>query len=751
MRRRIIGLVITTILFFNLNISSQAQSFNYYFKRGKKYYKYGAYDKAIADFKRAARMKKGNADVTYYLGLANLAGGDKKVALKNIEKVYQLDPKLDKEIAYYLGLAYQYQYEFEKAIKVYTKYRDLKKKNANKATKKIKECEFGMLTMQRNHNIEVVNMGETINSPYNDYTPLIAPNGRFLILTSNRKGSTGGLRMGDGSYYEDIYISHKRNGSWTDPQKISPQINLKYHDAAGSLSPDGNSLFLYYERGGGNIYEAKKTNNIWAEPIKLSDKINSVFWETSATITADGKTLYFSSDRPGGIGDLDIYKCTLDENGEWSTPQNLGPTINTRYSEDAPYISPDGNILYFGSSGHTGMGDSDIFYSKMVNGRFQEPVNMGHPVNSVYSDNYFSLSPDRKKGYYASLREGGMGEADIYEITFNEWPDGDKPIETPAEEVIASNEEPEPVVEEPVVEEPTEEVATVTEEPETVTEVEEEPVTETPAAVVTEETPEPDPVVEVEETPVIAESTSEPVAPAEQVEEATATYFDENFINEKKKIGGITVLKGKVVDAEDATPLYATLKLVDNEANTVLAEITSDPNSGEFELIIPHGGNYGVSTARPGYLFNSINFNLPENTDMPELDTHIILQKAQVGSKIVLKNIFFDTGKADLRTESLGELAQIKTLLADNPELSVQINGHTDNVGNNVYNKVLSKKRAQSVVDYLVSHDIEPLRVLAKGYGEERPLVSNDDERDGREINRRTEIEIVGIAGVGGN
>lgn len=176
-----------------------------------------------------------------------------------------------------------------------------------------------------------------------------------------------------------------------------------------------------------------------------------------------------------------------------------------------------------------------------------------------------------------------------------------------------------------------------------------------------------------------------------------------------------------------------------------MALVNSNAETGEFELIIPNGGNYGVSTAKTGYLFNSINFNLPAFSDYQEVDTHIILQKAEIGSKIVLKNIFFDIGKSDLRTESLGELARIRELLEGGSDLKVQINGHTDNVGNAVYNKVLSKKRAQSVVDYLVQHGIAQERLAAKGFGEERPLVSNDDEVDGREINRRTEIEIIGV------
>ncbi|HPM32715.1 MAG TPA: OmpA family protein, partial [Chryseolinea sp.] len=206
----------------------------------------------------------------------------------------------------------------------------------------------------------------------------------------------------------------------------------------------------------------------------------------------------------------------------------------------------------------------------------------------------------------------------------------------------------------------------------------------------------------------------------------------------------VTVLRGKVIDEVDAKPLAATISLVDNETNKTVSKISSDPVTGEFELVIPHGGNYGVATEKTGYLFNSINFNLPKFAEFQEIDTHIIMSRAEVGSKVVLKNIFFEVGKSELKTQSVAEVEKILELLLANPNLMVQINGHTDNTGNVASNKALSLKRAKSVVDYIVGKGINETRITAKGYGSERPIVSNDDEDGGREINRRTEIEIIG-------
>jgi outer membrane protein OmpA-like peptidoglycan-associated protein len=225
--------------------------------------------------------------------------------------------------------------------------------------------------------------------------------------------------------------------------------------------------------------------------------------------------------------------------------------------------------------------------------------------------------------------------------------------------------------------------------------------------------------------------------------EHVAEEFVDPMVQEHKTKRVVTVLKGKVIDETDASPLGAVVTLVNNETHKVITRLNVNSESGEFELIIPHGGNYGVATEKPGYLFNSINFNLPQFADYQEIDTHIIMVRAEIGSKVVMKNIFFDIGKSDLKRESIVEVENIGKLLIANPSLKVQINGHTDNSGNAATNKTLSLARASAVVNYLSSHGVEAGRLSAKGYGSERPIVSNDDEIGGREINRRTEIEII--------
>ena len=190
-----------------------------------------------------------------------------------------------------------------------------------------------------------------------------------MIFTSNRP-TEGSSAL---STFEDIYISKKIDGEWTKPTKISPNINIEFNDAAASLSPDGKTLVLYYEYGGGDIYVSKSEGENWTKPIPLNKNINApMSWETSAFLSNDGKQLYFSSNREGGLGNLDIYISEMDETGDWGKANNLGPVINTAGKEDSPALDPDGSTLYFSSDGHPSMGGTDIFKSEFKDGKWQQ-------------------------------------------------------------------------------------------------------------------------------------------------------------------------------------------------------------------------------------------------------------------------------------------------------------------------------------------------------------------------------------------
>ena len=663
MTRHFFSTLILVLFFF----SGYTQSAKDLVQQGDLLYSKKDYKKALGFYLDALNLNPDDANVNLKVGMSYLYSETKSKAAGYIDKAYRLNPSINDDINYHLGVAFQNTNEFKKAIDQFESFKKKKKNLGEIADRKIAECRIADSLSQYELNVIIENI-KPINSPYNDYSPLISSDASLLIFTSNRTEDERIAKAG--TNYEDIFITRKSGNTWDTPKKISTNINQKYNDAAASLSPDGKTLFLYYEEGAGDIYISKLEGDQWTKPTPLNKNINtSLFWETSASMTADGKKLYFASNRNNGHGELDLYVSELDSKGDWGKAVNLGPKINTEGNEDAPFIHPDGVTLYFSSDGHPTLGNSDIFVSEFKAGKWQKPENIGWPINTWEYDGFFTISADKKKGYFSTLKEGGLGDADVYSITFLEpkYKPKPKPVE------VVAHAKTQPKVEKPKVED-----------------------------------------------------------------------FVDPIVNESKAKRVVTVLRGKVIDENTADPLEATITLVDNTTKKVIAKITSNASSGDFELVIPHGGNYGVATERAGYLFNSINFNLPKFAEYQEIDTHIIMVKAEVGSKVVLKNIFFDSGKSDFKAESLVELENINKLLAGNPNLKVQINGHTDNLGTAATNKVLSLKRATAVVDYLVSKGITASRLSAKGYGSDRPIVSNDDEEGGREINRRTEIEILG-------
>lgn len=657
------GRVLVVLAFVVFVFPTFGQSVKDLVQQGDQYYGRKDYKKALELYLQAIESNPDDASINLKIGLSYLYSETKSKAAKYISKAYRLNPTINDEIDYHLGVAFQNTNEFNKAIEHFEQFKKKKSGLAAIADKKISECRIADSLSQYELNVVIENMGTGINTSLHDYSPIISSDGNTLIFTSNRSDDERAIKAKKN--FEDIYWSKRAGNAWEQPKKISPNLNQEYNDAAASLSPDGKTLFLYYEEGAGDIYISRFENGDWSKPTPLNKNINtSMYWETSASITADGKKLYFASNRPGGIGELDLYVSELDAKGQWGKAVNLGPVINTADNEDAPFIHPDGITLYFSSDGHPNLGNSDIFVSTNSGGKWQKPENLGWPINTWEYDGFFTISADKKKGYYSTMKEGGLGETDIYSITFME----------------------------------------------------------------PRFKPKPKPVVVVQE---------------KKVEKPKSTDFIDPLIKASRDKKVVTILRGKVIDETTAAPLGATISLVDNESKKLLFRITTDPANGDFEVVIPHGGNYGLATEKAGYLFNSINFNVPAFAELQEIDTHIIMVRAEVGSKVILKNIFFDVGKSDLKKESIAEVEKIQELLLGNPNLKVQINGHTDNTGNAATNKTLSLKRAAAVVDFLVANGVNATRLSAKGYGSERPIVSNDDETGGRELNRRTEIEIL--------
>jgi outer membrane protein OmpA-like peptidoglycan-associated protein len=209
------------------------------------------------------------------------------------------------------------------------------------------------------------------------------------------------------------------------------------------------------------------------------------------------------------------------------------------------------------------------------------------------------------------------------------------------------------------------------------------------------------------------------------------------------KIEMNTILSGVILDAESLTPLQATIDIIDNSKNELMASFESNSTNGAYLISLKPGMNYGISVSKKEYLFHSENFDIPEDAVAKKIQKDILLSRAEVGAKIVLNNIFFDFNKSSLRPESVAELDRLYKLMNDMPTLRLEISGHTDNIGSASYNKKLSQNRAKAVVNYLTDKGVESSRLEFKGYGFDQPIASNKTEA-GRQQNRRTEFKVVG-------
>jgi len=648
-------------------------------KEGNDYYEVARFATALEHYKAAQAFNPDNAELNYKVGKCYLKTMTKVKAIPFLEKARKLNPMVAADVRYLLGQGYHLNYEFDKAIEEFKAYRSNPGVGADQITamleavnKKIQECIMGKKLVAEPARVFIDNL-KVVNSPYPEYSPLISADESIMIFTSRRTNTTGGGKDegSDFHYFEDVYMSYQTEGQWSAPVNIGRPINTDVHDTTVGLSPDGQSLFVYrFEMGdGGDIYQCELDGERWSKPKHLGKNINTKYHESSACFSNDGRTMYFVSDKPeGGLGGRDMYRATLDNpdakvgnKKRWGSPFNLSTTLNTKYSEEGVFMHPDGKTLYFSSKGHETMGGYDIFKAvKDDNGQWGKPENLGYPINTPDDDVFFVISASGKHGYYSSIKSDGMGEKDIYRVTFlgPEKP----PVLNNEDNLLASLANP---VSETVIEE----------------------------------------LIEIRSV-------------------------------------ALTILKGTVTDAVTQDKVEASIELIDNEKNKVIANFKSNAKTGKYLVSLPAGKNYGLAVKAEGYLFHSENFDIPKSAGYTEVIKDIALKKVAVGSKIVLKNIFFDFDKATLRNESTSELERLTKLLNDVPTLKIEISGYTDSKGADAYNLKLSERRAHAVVDYLVAAGIAKERLTYKGAGESEPVATNDTEA-GRQENRRTEFKVL--------
>lgn len=392
------------------------------FKDASDFFEQGDLALAISPLKELHKKDSSSAKLNFQLGVCLLQLENKKEEAFRLLSIAERKGFVPASLM--KGLSLHRMYRFEEAIDAYEHYMASGNKYYDNSTVSYyTHCsERAIAALSQPVDVVISNLGPTINTSAKEYVPVITPDNKNLYFTSRRSNSTARLLDPNGEYFEDVYFSTRDSGAWSVAKNIGQPINSETHDATVSISSDGKTMIIYRTNRnltGGDLYITSLKGNVWSKPEKLSSRINSEFQEASAALSPDKQTLYFSSNRPGGLGGKDLYRVKRLPNGEWSLPRNLGPTINTIYDEDAPFIDTDGATMYFASKGHTTIGGYDLFRSYCREGEvWSTPENLGYPTNTVDDDIYLAVDKGGKRGYFSSERPGGFGAQDLYSIDF---------------------------------------------------------------------------------------------------------------------------------------------------------------------------------------------------------------------------------------------------------------------------------------------------------------------------------------------
>ncbi|MFK7785269.1 MAG: OmpA family protein [Crocinitomicaceae bacterium] len=707
-------------------------------------------------------MNSENSNYNYrkgYIALASrqdfvVAKRHLQIAARSTRKNYDMYSAKEEsapiDAYYHLARCYHLDEEIEKARMNYQKFID---ESANKselvddAELGLIQCDVAEYNLSNPKSAIIRNIGNGVNTPAPEYSPVISLDGNSLYFTSRRDW---GDDLSDGyrdpmlnQFTEDIYVSYLDfDGEWTSPEKLA-FCEHEYNEATIAVSSDEKQIYVYEDvSGGGDIYYSDFQQNSFTDLKKLDyTDVNTKFWETHCTLTPDGQTMYFVSDRAGGYGGRDIYRIVRLPNGEWSKAQNMGPTINSPYDEDSPYIDINNRTLYFGSNGPKSMGGFDVFVTfKDDEGVWSDPVNMGTPVNSTGDDLFYTTTIDGLRGYLTSFRKGGFGEKDIYEIQ-NDYL-GNYPFSTLQGSFISKNSN-----------------VTITD--------------EMSVKLIC-------PTCEMEKNKEsdLRIKNGGYFAVLERCKDYTIEHYDAdgtllnsetfstlcNSENEelvKDFYMGDYALDMAVLNEKDLTPISGALvEIINPEDGTVIKsytttdkgviieDILADKEPGDrlnYEIKISSHPNYFTQT----YVLDTI------LGKVGTLKLEYTLKKKEVGIDIAqtlkLEPIYFDLDKSNIRPDAALILDEIVKVMNDNPEIKVELGSHTDCRATKSYNMRLSTRRAISSANYIKKRITNPERIYGKGYGETQLLngcecegsVKSDCSDEEHQLNRRTEFRIV--------
>ncbi len=418
------------LIFFNQNLlNAQDQSaIKKLKKKAEEYFIDEIFKSALPLYIQLDQVRSGNPETNYKIGVCYLHSEFKNKAIPYFEKAKAKDKENQySDVDYYLGVAYHYGHEFDKASDFYTKYKstldttsDYGKQVLPTINKYLQNCKVGKILVSNPIKAKIEHLNTNVNSVYTEAWPIITNDGNTMYFASQRHETTGGQIDDDmDEYYEDMYVSTKHNNRWSKAKHIGP-INTFKHDAPLAVSADGKRLYFYTSDANGStdLFFTDHNGTDWSQPMNMGPNINSTSLESGCAISSDNKTFYFSSDRPGGYGGMDIYISKLQADGTWGKATNMGAAVNSAFDEESPCILPNENVLFFSSDGPSSIGGLDIFKTQYnsADSTWSKPLNMGYPLNTADHEFHLSFLPDGKHGYFSTYRKDTYGEEDIYQF-----------------------------------------------------------------------------------------------------------------------------------------------------------------------------------------------------------------------------------------------------------------------------------------------------------------------------------------------
>lgn len=485
-----------------------------------------------------------------------------------------------------------------------------------------------------------------------------------------------------------------------DPINLGPNINTDAPEYFPCITAD-SEIFLFTRviqdhrvRGGRqeDFFVSHRTGGGWSQSSPLAE-VNTPFNEGAPTISADGQLLIYTACESyggdwgpyDGLGSCDLFVARR-VGDHWGKGENLR-TVNSYDWDSQPSFSADGKTLYFvrGKYDGTGIAQQDIYYAELQpNGEWSKAKRIPGEINTPFEEESVMIHPDGETLYFSSNGHPGMGGLDIFvskkqeDGTWGKPQNLGYPINTGKDE-----------------------------------------------------------------NSLLVDAGGELAYFASDRAGGFGDLDLYRFIlPERARPNKVTYVTGEVFDSKSLRRLEARVELIDLETGSTVVEAYSDPQTGSFLVVLPPGKDYALNVARPDYLFYSDHFSLKETKVGEPFSLEIPLEKMKEGSRIVLNNVFFDTDSYVLKLESMVELDKLVMMMQESTKLAIEIGGHTDNIGSDGDNQELSERRAQAVVDYLVSQGIRADRLAARGYGETIPVASNESAA-GRALNRRTEMKVL--------